>query len=552
MRKLLPILFLFVPFMVCAKNGGGTEEALNILDASIRNRDKFADARLRHINYLKQTAEKLNDEDAHLYDINALLYKEYASYQFDSALYYLNSNAAIAERMADRRRMDETHILQTELYARSGYYLEATTALERVDTAAMHPSLRALYYKAALRLSSEIDEYSRQDSAEKSTSADRKAYYAQRLLDNLPAGSDDYIRYLSERHLQHMELSPADSLVGILLRKSPADSHEYAIYAYTKALIEGYKGNADEQVRYFALSAAADIQSATKDNSSLCMLSQLLFYRNDIDRAFRYIRLSMDDALFFNARLRPWQIAGTLPIIEQAYLAKRQAQYNTVVILIIIISVLLISCIILVFRQARQKHLLMTVRDELQQSNHRLNIYNEELSQRNAKVAELNNKLLEANSVKEEYIGLFLSIFSEYIDSMQNYRRTLKRMMSAGNTQGVYKELSSQSMGEEQVKEFYRTFDNAFLNLYPDFVDEFNSLLEDDARIVLDKEESLNTELRIFALIRLGITDSSKIAELLRYSVNTIYNYRAKVKNHSKVSREEFEQRIKQIGSFRN
>ena len=203
--------------------------------------------------------------------------------------------------------------------------------------------------------------------------------------------------------------------------------------------------------------------------------------------------------------------------------------------------------VVFVLRQNRKLNL---ARLELQQANNRLNISNKDLQHINKRLAGLNSQISEANEVKEEYIGIFLTMCSEYIDKIIDSRRHVRRLLRDGRVDELRKEYSPTDGDSRELEEFYRNFDTTFLQLYPTFIEDFNSLLDKEARIEPKKGELLTTELRIFALIRLGINDSSKIAALLRYSVSTIYNYRSKIKGHTLVSRDDFEERIKTIGAF--
>lgn len=344
--------------------------------------------------------------------------------------------------------------------------------------------------------------------------------------------------------IEHGRYDQAEKLYKRLLEKTEPQTHEYAIVTYRLGEICDQTKRPDEMVCWYARSAIADIQTATKDNASLCSLANQLFGRNDVMRAFRYIRCSMDDAIFYNAKLRPWQVAASMPYIESAaqeMVAQRGKQMRTFTLIIsILVICLFVACVYLwrLYRQTRENQ------EILRERHRQVDAYNRELS-------ELNKAISEANHVKEEYIGLFLSICSSYIDRLADYQRNVKRKLTAGKIAELQKEASSSALVDEETKKFYEMFDTAFLQLYPTFVEDFNSLLEDSEHIVLHKGELLNTELRIFALIRLGITDSSKIASLLRYSVNTIYNYRAKVKNKSKYQRDDFEERVKHISSFK-
>ena len=275
----------------------------------------------------------------------------------------------------------------------------------------------------------------------------------------------------------------------------------------------------EEYEKYLILSTISDIKASVKENAALPSLAFVLYGQGDITRAYHYIKRSLEDAIFCNARLRTIEISGMLPVIDAAYKLQIERQRRQLVLFLIIVSLLsvfLVISVVLIYKQVKK---LSVARRHLRQANH----------------------------IKEEYIGHFLNLCSLYIEKLDNFRRTVNRKITAGQTEELLKlTKSSQFAGMEQ-KEFYANFDNAFLHLYPDFVTEFNRLLQPEERFIMKPGELLNTELRIFAIIRLGIDDSSKIANFLHYSINTIYTYRNKVKNKA-INRENFEEEIMKIG----
>ena len=295
------------------------------------------------------------------------------------------------------------------------------------------------------------------------------------------------------------------------------------------------------------LSAISDIRSAIKDHASLWMLAQLLYENGDMERAYQYMRFSWNATKFYNARLRSWQSADVLSLIDKTYQAlieKQNDRLQQYLVLITALLVLLIGALGYIYRQMKK---LAVARNHLQTANHQLNQLNEELQQMNACLTSTNAELSESNQIKEEYIARFIKLCSTYINRLDAYRRMVNKKVSAGQIAELLKITRSQDALDEELEELYANFDTAFLHLFPDFVKKFNALLQDNEQIILKKDELLNTELRIFALIRLGIEDSSQIAEFLRYSVNTIYNYRAKVKNKARGSREDFEDLVRKI-----
>jgi DNA-binding CsgD family transcriptional regulator len=309
-------------------------------------------------------------------------------------------------------------------------------------------------------------------------------------------------------------------------------------------------GDVKMQKNWLLKSAIADLKLGITDNASSWELARIMFEAGDVKRAHQYINYSVNNANIYNARLRYTQIAEVQSIINNAYQlskAQQEKQLRTLLLFISFLTLLLLLSGVWIYVQYRK---ISRVNTQTAKINDQLNHLNWELSRFNDEIKNTNAELSESNQVKEEYIGHFLSLCSLYIDKMDLYRKNVRKKLSGGQLEEVITDAKSPDFIENELKEFYDNFDRSFLRLYPDFVNEFNDLLMDDEKIVMKKDELLNTELRIFALIRLGIDNSAKIADLLHYSANTIYNYRAKIKNRAKVSRNDFESMVKKIGTF--
>lgn len=549
---LLGFIALFISLVVNAEQKlDSTEKLLQQLDRAIEQRELYRSMREERIDQLRRLRQGIAEKSVQMYDVNLMLADTYEPFQFDSTLNYLNANLLLARQLNDHRRIDETNLRIAHLYTTAGYYTEAREIIDhQTDTLQLDNELLGRYYITMERFWSENRQYTRNPKSI-DRAREQFIYYTQRIVDHLPADSERSLRARYELALEAGDLDAADAAMEELIDRVQPSSHLFAIYAYMKSVIEERRGHPEARMGWLARSASADLQSSIRDNASLATLSHLIFLQgSDINRAFRYIQIAMDDALFYNARLRPWQISSTLPLIESAYLSKQQKQMSTIQWLCVVIALLALIAAGVALMEVRQKRRTQQMYKQLQKANSQLESYMKRLSEINDRQIELNNEIREANAIKEEYIALFLGICSDYIDKMKNYQRSIRKRLASGSAQDLYKELGSSTLIDSYIEEFYNTFDNTFLRLYPNFVQEFNSLLNEDARIELKKGKPLNTELRIFALIRLGITDSSKIAALLRYSVNTIYNYRAKVKNNARVQRESFEEQIKRIGSF--
>lgn len=531
------------------------ESILHQLDQTIEAADSYVELQRKDIANIEHRLQNDNLTLEQRYDIYDDLYHEYFAFQLDKAVEMLNERNHLAEAMNDPSRVADALIDRAMLYAISGMFFEASEVLENsIDTLQLAPQQLIAYYDAQQRFHSDFRHYT-SDNEVRNRSERLVTYYRKRILDNLPE-SDPMYCYITIRNLtDEQRWQEADSLNRTLLASVGPNTHKYAMYAYDQARICEAMNRHDEMIEWFARSAMADIKTATKDNASLCSLAQVLVEDNDVDRAFRYVTISLSDALYYNAKLRPWQISGIMPDIERAYQAKQREQSEQLKLqeehsrhLVYIISVLAIALLCICAYMA----LLLSRSRKTSRKIHEMNEHiagaNAELQKLNERMSSVNSDLREANAVKEEYIALFLSMCSDYIEKLTTMQRNVRRKLSQGKAAELERELSSSSIMDEELQNFYDMFDNAFLNLYPNFVEEFNALLKPDAHIEPKRGERLNTELRIFALIRLGITDSSRIAALLRYSVNTIYNYRARTKNNALGDRDSFEERIKTIG----
>jgi type II secretory pathway pseudopilin PulG len=312
---------------------------------------------------------------------------------------------------------------------------------------------------------------------------------------------------------------------------------------------------AEEKQYWLAQSALSDIRHAVMDQASLLQLADILNNEGQLERSYKYIRFTWDCNNRFNTRMRSWQITPILNVIENNY--QKAVDHNTKVlwtsvVVVSVLALLLLGVLLFLHRRNRQldaaRQALKTSNDELEGANRMLATQTEELSTLNAQLSALNAQLSESNQVKEEYIGRFMSLCSQYIDKLDDYRKMVNKKMKNKELEELYRLSKSSELKERELDELLQNFDSVFLHLYPNFVDEFNALLQPELRFQKKDDNRLVTEIRIFALIRLGIEDSSKIAEFLHYSVNTIYNYRARIKNGALDNRESFERRVKMLG----
>jgi len=545
MKKNIILLFLaFLPVFLSAQND--MDSLLKVLDKTVENYQHFSQIKEERIDKMKESLRIVVSEPQK-YDICGKLYDEYSSYKSDSALIYARQKLQIAEKLNDKRSLTDAQLNLASIMGTAGLYKEAMDILMSINIAEA-PDLKAYYFHIYRTIYGYMADYTVSSQEKKKYEKIIEAFRDSLLVSNPPQTGT----HLMVKTDQLIVSKQYDEALVILLNYFPTikevDYHTKAIISYSIALAYEGKSQRNLEKHWLALSAINDIKCSTKEYISLRNLAFLLYEDGDIDRAYNYMKRSLDDALFCNARLRTYEISRMMPIIDKAYQHQTESRQRQMLITIIIISVLTILLTIAVFFVYRQMKKLAVARKNMSQVNEKLNTLNHALSKINIELKEANLTLSESNLIKEEYIGRYMDQCSEYIDKLDNYRRMLNKTASSGKTEELIKELKSKDFIEEELKEFYINFDITFLQLFPKFVEDFKNLLIDDEYIQLKAGQLLNTELRIYALIKLGISDSVKISHFLRCSLSTIYNYRTKIRNKAAGNRDEFEEKVMKIG----
>jgi len=464
------------------------------------------------------------------YGLYGQLYQECVAYQFDKAKEILESQEAIAAELEDRSLMNSAVVEKAMLFTTAGMFLEAQELFQQLDTTTFNYQQKINWYNARQKFLHDYQEYVRTSGITVPEAVNIRAYQ-DLILKNTPKDSPLNHHIYIMRLIEEQRWDEAYSENLRIIEGQNKSSRDYAVQCYWQGFICENLEREEETIRWWIESAICDIRGAIKDNAALCSVAIKLTDPHDTDRAFRYIRISLDDAIFYNAKLRKVQIASTFPWIEKAYRDSRDLQmkdrsrYLMVTVLVAFLLLIILTYTVRLYRKRQRSA------KEIEAKNIQLDAYTKSIMSVEEDLRRTNLDLVEANAAKEEYLGLFLSMCSGYLDKL---RKTLPR-----------------EQYEAELKNFYKTFDTSFLSLYPTFVEDLNALLTEEGRIVVKEGGLLNTELRIFALIKLGITQSSHIASLLRYSVNTIYNYRAQVKNAALSDRENFEENVRKIGSAR-
>lgn len=550
MRNLSLFFILFLLTINPCRANNELDSLFIELDNKIKKKDIYIELKEIRIKELKTESTSTNLSINNAYALNTLLYKEYKSYISDSAISYLNKNLDLATILKDQTKINDTSIAMANLFAILGMYKEAIDMIDRVNRDYLDKSQMIEYYSTQRIIYNSLGLYSH-NNREKSRYQQMAKAFRDTLSNIADKSSEAYLRIEEIQLRIDGRISDALLVNNRRLSMTVIGTPEYALVTFNRSLL--YRKNNDTimEKKYLILSAISDIQSSIRDNASIPILANMLMQEGNIDRAYKYVRFSLDNINDYNTRFRSSEILSIQTIIEKAYQKKTEEQNNKLRLFLILISVLLVLLTISIFYVYKQMKKGIIIGKRLKEANLELNTLNQKLHNMNNELRKLNMEVVEANQIKEEYIGYFLDECSKYIDKLDALRKTINKKIQEKQIESLYKMTKNNNMKDDELKELFRNFDIMFTHLFPDFVEKFNSLLMDEEQIILKKGETLNNELRIYALIRLGIDDSGKIANFLGYSVNTIYNYRAKTKNKAKISREDFDWTVKKIGTFR-
>lgn len=563
-RKIIALLFLLMgcTFLNAAPYSEKIKELLVRLDSLIAQKNTFAmlkEAKIAQLHKLRKDVRTLEER----YWPNKNLYDEYCVYNADSAMNYVAGNLDIVYKQNDKYRQMEWKIKKSFLLAATGLLKEAQDELDGVSGGSLPKELLVDYYGQMLYLYSHFNQYT---GSEMGTLHEHYAQLERVYKDSLNmvlTPEDPLFLWYKGQVVQgtdSMYVFKERLQKGIL--NSAFDTRRDAMNAYVLACFYRESDEQENYLTYLIYSAMADVRISNKDIASLEELAGVLFSLGDIDHAYVYMSYCLQNALAYRNRVRVVGISAVQDTIHQIYQERNQRQEARLRMYLVLVSVLsLISLFAFLYIYKQMKRLKQSCQ-QLNEANNRLNKHVEELSKMHGQVAETNvqltslneqlrdtnNQLRESNYVKEEYIGYVFSICSNYISKLDEYRKNINRKLKANQLEDVKALTDTHSMAQNELKEFYHNFDAIFLHIYPDFVSDFNALLHPDEQIVLKDGELLNTELRIYALVRLGITDSVKIAEFLHYSPQTVYNNRLKTRNKAIIPREEFAAVVRSLG----
>lgn len=562
------IVCLLFPAYVCADTSKHALEEnrklLHSLDSLLEQQDLFVRVKEERIKQLKMQYSRVKDVKE-LYAMNRMVYLEYRVYDADSALHYINKNIQLAQQTNNRTWEVVSLLEQSFVLTSSGLLTEALKAVSDIQPEELPQNLRSEYFGRLCTLYSRLRDYSSENSQlSEHYNNLQKAFRDSVYLTATP----DELRYWNCRawlYLGTPEIEPVKQAFEENKQTLSNDSRKYSIATYNLSAIYRSENNESKYLENLILSAMADIRSVNGDIGSLQEIAEYLFKHGEIDRAYNYILYCSQKAMLFHNRVRIVKMSHLQNQVYKAYQEQSRTQQKRLQASLIAVSFLFLVLIGAFLFIRKQMHRLKEANLKLDSTNQKLSVnmdalstahqrleeVNMQLKDLNTQLQEVNDQLRESNYVKEEYIGYVFNICSTYISKLEEFRKNINRKLKVGQIEDVKAMTDSSATASNELKEFYQNFDTIFLHLYPDFVGDFNALLLPEERIELKEGELLNTELRIHALIRLGITDSVKIADFLHCSAQTVYNNRLRTRNKSIIPKEDFINAVKKLGKYK-
>lgn len=537
-KAFIILIFTLLSYSVSAQQ---KENLLLQLDSVLAHRQQAMIEKEKRINYLKTNLLRESNLRAKL-NIYSQIYDEYYVFQFDSAHVYINKGIELAKKLDDQYYYSMFIIRKAQLMAIGGLYYESRNLIDSIDTSTLDANLQFDYYLCLFRIYSYWSDYCN-DKEYKPHYRKLANDYLSKAIVHLDKRDIAYDYYMGEFYVYvNFDSKTARKYYLSAIKKCPKNSRLYAMACF--ALAGNYRNDNHEQLyeKYLILSALSDAHNLTMENFSLQMLASYIFETDEsnIEHAQNYINQSLSDAKFYNSKLRIIEISERLPGIISKYdeaVKSRNRMQKLVIISVSVLLFILLCAMAFIFKQNAK---LTARRKELYKRNMQLSELNHQQRNLNGQLNTLNERLVDTNKKREGLAKIYIDLCAKYINRLKNQKTLVQRKIKANQVNELLTLITSSKFSEEDAATFLNRFDKAFLDLYPTFIEEFNALLKPDEKIVVKATNTMTTELRIFALIRLGVSESSEIADLLFYSPQTIYNYRSSTRNKA-LHRDSFE-----------
>jgi len=554
MKRLATILTCAL-FPVLLFGTNAKDSLLKVLDETIDRAAFYSNQRETKLAKLRLVLPTVRTNQSR-YTVFSRLYAEYQSYKYDSAYVYAGNMLKMAQAMKNPNLISESKIALAFSCVSAGLYKEATEISNSIDTTQLAINYKAALYAFRSTLYMNMADFSTPEPYYTDYRFN-SLKYCRDAIGLLQKGSQEAIVVEIRQSQLEYDYVKATKIAQEYLSKKQSNLHDYAIVASMLGFFYEVQKDSAKAVEFFAEAAIADIKLATKETSAIRQLAELLYVQGDIQHAYAYATLALNDANFYNARQRKIEVGRILPIIESGRFQIITEQKNKLLIYAGIISVLFILFVIATLIILKQKKglnsarlLILKQNGDLIQSNEELTQVQKKISKQNIELLQINEKLKETHRIKDEYIGYFFSANSTYIEKTEDYRKMVVRKIRNRQFDELI-QMSASSDSRKEKEDMFALFDQIFMKLFPDFVQRYNLLFNEEDRVTIKADGMLTPEIRIFALIRLGITESERIAHFLDFSLSTVKNYKTKVKNRSLIPNELFEQKIMEIESVK-
>lgn len=553
---LISVTLLLSASFSIAYGQSGRNSYLMELTTMLDSTSYFDAGKTQQIENIRRNYQSAGDSSpAVKYQYNLEMYNAYKIFKFDSAFFYAQNLAEIAEEMNDPQKKIQSKLNIAFILLSSGMYMETYNELGKINTISQPDSIKAAYYLLMGRYYYDLADYDN-DNFFYPVYFKKAGAFLDSALAIFPVTSFEYVYYNGLRQMKMGDLGKAFINFSSLVNRKDLSNHQLALAASTLSYIYFSRRDTDVAIHFQVQAAIADIRSSTKETFAILNLSQLLFQQGDYKSATLFIKKAIDDATFYGARQRKVQVNSLMPIIQAGEINRIEGQRKLWIIYAAVVSIVLLLFIFLlgiIYRQNKKlenaKKTITEAHNKLHDSNEKLKELNMALQQTNADLLEVNAKLEEANKIKEEYVGYFFTFNAEFFQKIERFKKLIEEKIHYGKLNEVKYIVNGINVKEER-EELLKSFDRAFLRLFPHFVEDFNALFSEENRIRLHDNELLNTDLRIYALIRLGIHQNEKIAEILEYSVKSIYAYKTKIRNRANLNNDEFDKRVMDIRSI--
>lgn len=546
--KTLRFLIVFC-FLTTAIGKSQEINSFKDLNQIIKNSSKYDQKKRTEIDSFRTALKNTKKSDLLVrYHLNEQMFYQFKFFKRDSAFYYGIQSKNLAHQINDKSLIANANMNLADICVSSGMYKEALDFLEPLKISESDQTYGSLYYGVLGRCYGDMAEYSNTPYFYKEY-VELARKYREKALSLTEDGYFFHYFLKAFNKSKNNQIPEAIDEFSILLKKKNMP-HDQALVHYMLGDLYKQLGKDEEAIIHFKEAVVSDIETSTKESLAIIKLSELLFKKGDLTNASILIRKANEDAFFYGAQQRKIQVGEILPLIEQEILQIVEKEKERIYWQYIIVSgflVLAVCFVVIIYIQFRKlnkaKKIIADAHQNLESINKQLRNVNEKIKSKNVEIKHVNKELLEANKIKEEYLGLFFTQYDGIFEKFNSFMTNMKKHIDEENYEKVKRTITSYNLKREKEK-LLENFDTAFINLFPNFIHEFNLLMKEEHKIKLSKEQFLTKELRIYALIRLGITHNEIIAQILGYSINSIYAYKTKIRNNSVMNKDDFDQKL--------